>query len=329
MKLIAVKWSEFAKDYLTFTRKERIGILIVAVIILITYFLPNILSSANSKPTQVDTTWMAAVKKLEIKDSNFRNENYRKDDEEDTYAYQYDRKKSNYASNAIKGELFNFDPNTTSSAEWKQLGMRDRTIQTIQNYLSKGGHFYKPEDLQRIYGLHKEEYERLIPYVKIKSKTSVANERFASTTPKEETSITKTYTSKYSAIDINIADTSAFISLPGIGSKLATRIVSFREKLGGFYSIDQVGETYGLPDSTFQKIKQYLKLDNTSVKKININTATVDELKAHPYIKFSIANPIVAYRNEHGAFSKIDEIKRVMLVTDEIYKKISPYLTVE
>jgi len=119
------------------------------------------------------------------------------------------------------------------------------------------------------------------------------------------------------------------ISLPGIGSKLAARIISFREKLGGFYSVDQVGETYGLPDSTFQKIKQYIKLDNASVKKININTATVDEMKAHPYIKFSIANPIVAYRNEHGAFSKIDDIKKVMVVTDEIYKKIVPYLIID
>jgi len=108
---------------------------------------------------------------------------------------------------------------------------------------------------------------------------------------------------------------------------LASRIVTFRDKLGGFYSIEQVGETYGLPDSTFQKIKQYLKLDNPSVKKININTATVDELKAHPYIKFSLANPIVAYRNEHGSFSKIEDIKKVMAVTDEIYKKIAPYLS--
>jgi len=117
--------------------------------------------------------------------------------------------------------------------------------------------------------------------------------------------------------------------LPGIGSKLASRIITFRDKLGGFYSIDQVAETYGLPDSTFQKIKQYLKLDNSLVKKVNINTTTVDELKAHPYFKFSLANPIVAYRNEHGAFTKIEDIKKIMAVTDEIYKKIAPYLTLQ
>ena len=195
--------------------------------------------------------------------------------------------------------------------------------------MNKGGHFNKPEDLQRVYGLHKNEYERIAPYVRIESKISKTNEEFTSSKPKDETQPVKTYASRYSLIDINTADTSAFIFLPGIGSKLAARIVTFREKLGGFHSVEQVGETYGLPDSTFQKIKQYLKLDNVLIKKININTATVDELKAHPYIKYSIANPIVAYRNEHGSFSKVEDIKKVMAVTEEIYNKIIPYLTLQ
>src|SRR6185503_6381802 len=188
---------------------------------------------------------------------------YRKDDDEIAYAYQYDRKKSNYYEiNGVKGELFYFDPNTISSADWKRLGLRDKTIQTIEKYLSKGGHFYKTEDLQKVYGLHKDEYERLLPHVKIESKTLASSEQFVSPKPGNETQLSKSYTAKYAAIDINTADTSALISLPGIGNKLASRIVNFRDKLGGFYSIEQVGETYGLPDSTFQKIKQWLRLDN-------------------------------------------------------------------
>jgi len=270
---------------------------------------------------------MAAVKKLEIKVVDSSDDYYLQKDDEKTYAYQFDKTKSRYNENVnLKGELFYFDPNTISSSDWKRLGLRDKTIKTIENYLSKGGHFYKPEDLQKIYGLHDDEYERLKSYIKIESNTSKANEESISR-PKDEIQPTKTYTARYAVIDVNAADTTAFISLPGIGSKLAARIVTFREKLGGFYSVEQIGETYGLPDSTFQKIKQYLKLDHSSVRKININTVTVDELKAHPYIKFSIANPIIAYRNEHGSFSKIEDIKKVMAVTAEIYKKIAPYLT--
>lgn len=277
----------------------------------------------------MDSAWIAAVKKSEIKAPDSSIDTYQKSNDENAFDYQYDKRTSSYNENSIvKGELFYFDPNTISISDWKRLGLKDKTIQTIHNYLGKGGQFYKPEDLQRIYGLHQDEYERLLPYVKIESKTSVVNEQFTSSKTTREKQSSKTYTARYTTIDINIADTSAFISLPGVGSKLAARIVNFRDNLGGFYSIEQVGETYGIPDSTFQKIKQWLKLDNPSVKKININTATVDELKAHPYIKYSLANPIVAFRDEHGAFSKIDDVKKVMAVTDEIYRKIAPYLTI-
>jgi competence protein ComEA len=325
-----LKWSEFIKDYLAFTRKERIGTLVIVGLMIFVLFLPDILSrSTSNSPTRMDTAWMAAVKKLEIKVSDSSGEYYQKNDDIDAYAYQYDKTKSSYNEvDVVEGELFYFDPNSISTSEWKRLGLRDKTIKTIENYLSKGGHFYKPEDLQKIYGLRTEEYERLAPYVKIIS-TTVSNEPIVQSQSKQEIQPARSYAARYSAIDVNTADTSAFISLPGIGSKLAARIVTFREKLGGFYSVEQIGETYGLPDSTFQKIKEYLKLDNTSVKKININTATIDEMKAHPYIKYSLANPIVAYRNEHGSFSKIEDIKKVMAVTEEIYKKIEAYLTIQ
>jgi competence ComEA-like helix-hairpin-helix protein len=271
----------------------------------------------------LDTAWISAVKKLEIKEA--QNDEYPERNEDDGYAYQYDRTKNSY-DYLSEGELFYFDPNTLSAGKWKKLGLRDKTITTIQNYLTRGGHFYKPEDFQKIYGLRKDEYERLAPYIRIEAAS--VKSAAATGTPEAENKnqAGKSFASRYSVIDINRADTSAFISLPGIGSRLAARIVNFRDKLGGFYSIDQVGETYGLPDSVFQKIKQCLKLENISVKKININTATVDELKAHPYIKFSIANPIVAYRNQHGLFSKVEDIKKVMVVTEEVFRKIEPYL---
>ena len=122
---------------------------------------------------------MAAVKRSEIKVQDSSADHYQKNDNENAYAYQYDKRKSSYNENdIIKGELFYFDPNTITGSDWKRLGLRDKTIKTIENYRSKGGHFYKPEDLQRIYGLHDDEYERLKPYIKIESNTSKTNERF-------------------------------------------------------------------------------------------------------------------------------------------------------
>jgi competence ComEA-like helix-hairpin-helix protein len=125
-----------------------------------------------------------------------------------------------------------------------------------------------------------------------------------------------------------LADTTAFIALSGIGSRLAERIIRFREKLGGFYSIDQIGEVYGLADSVFQKLKPFLQLAPFTIKKININTATIDDLKSHPYIKYGIANNIIAYRNQHGPFLNKEDIKKIMTITDEVYNKIYPYLEI-
>ncbi|HUR66644.1 MAG TPA: helix-hairpin-helix domain-containing protein [Chitinophagaceae bacterium] len=318
-----MKWKDFVDDYFQFTRRERIAIIVLIFIMILVFLAPSFLSpGVATSPTPIDSSWMVALNQLEQKDATKDDEQY--NDNNKGY-HNYDRVRR--SAEKRKAELFLFDPNTLSSEGWEKLGLRERTIHTIQNYITKGGRFRKAEDVKRIYGLFPDEYERIAPYIRIKAEDVPTEQTTKTTYSNTNNKPAKTSTSRYSLIDINTADTTAFISLPGIGSKLSVRIVNFRDKLGGFYSVDQVGETFGLPDSTFQKIKPYLKLDNTSIRKININTATIDDLKVHPYIKYALANPIIAYRNEHGAFTNIEEIKKIMTITDEIYSKISPYLT--
>jgi len=226
---------------------------------------------------------------------------------------------------AKTGKLFYFDPNTASFEEWQTLGLRDRTIKTIKNYLAKGGSFRKKEDLQKIYGLHPDQYERLARYIKIESKQSSQN--YSQQSPAYNYTASKPWNKENLAIkDINTADAAAFIALPGIGEKLANRIMNFREKLGGFYSVEQVKETYALPDSTFQLIKPLLHVSQ-DVRKLNINTATKDDLKVHPYIRWNIANAIVEYRNQHGVFKSLDELKNIMLIDEDTFHKLLPYLS--
>lgn len=317
---------KFIKDYLSFSRKDRIAILILIFIIAVVFLFPSFIGKNNiNSSVSADTTWIRAMQRLEQKQSDSA-ENYYKEYDNNYSGYQYDKRTGQ--GYKPKGELFYFDPNSLSAEEWAKLGLREKTIHTIQNYLSKGGRFRKPEDMQKIYGLFQDEYERIAPYIKIGSNNAgiLSQPDYSKSSPASGEK-TSSHTPRYSIVDINNADTTALISLPGIGSKLATRIINFRDKLGGFYAVNQVGETFGLPDSTFQKIKLSLKVNPSSVRKININTATLDELKAHPYIKWSLANPIIAYRKEHGAFAKLEDLKKVMVVTDEVYNKIFPYLT--
>ena len=307
------------QDYFSFTRKERIGIIVIIILIAFIWFLPALLEIfyPGQKNIPIDTSWIAAVKQLEKTQESKEKEYYN--------PTAMDQATTTY-SNPSKPELFYFDPNTLSSEGWKKLGLHDKTIQTIKNYLSKGGHFKTPEDLQRVYGLHTNEFQRLKPYVRIEPGTPESKQ--VNYPALENTSYPRLSHPK-EIIDINAADTTAFISLPGIGSKLAERIVNFRDRLGGFYSVDQVKETYGLPDSTFEKIRNRLVLHDATVKQLNINTATKDELKTHPYIRWNIANAIVEYRTQHGNFSKLEDLQNIQLITPELFLKIRHYIIVE
>jgi len=309
-----MKWKEFLRDYFVFTRKERIGLLIIILVIIGIWIFPKLSRPSAPQTIPPDTSWIHAAEKLmTLSDDS--------DDQPDTNDLADIRPFSRLPLES-KGQLFDFDPNTLSTGGWKKLGIREKTISTIQNYLKKGGHFSEAEDLKKIYGVRPDDYVRLKPYIRITSpKTESPADKQSEF--KKETFATKP---RLVVVDINTADTAAFIALPGIGSKLALRIVNFRDKLGGFYSVDQIAETYGLPDSAFLKIKPFLKFETSIVKKFNINTATKEEMKSHPYLKWNLANAIVEYRNQHGAFSSLEDLKKISLITTDIFDKVKFYL---
>jgi competence protein ComEA len=124
------------------------------------------------------------------------------------------------------------------------------------------------------------------------------------------------------------AGTILWIASPGNGSKLSQRIISFHDKLGGFYRVDQIGETYGLPYSTFQKLKLRFSIGHAVLQQININTAAVEEMKIHPHLRYAIPKAIVQYRVQHGNYLVVDDVKKIMLITDDIFNKAGPYLKV-
>ena len=314
---------KYLPEYLSFTRKERTGIIVIVVLILGFTILPFLFPFfITSKPVD-HSAFEKEIATLHIKqqDSSFKRRNF---DENNDLGYDQPSDKK-YYSKEPNGDLFYFDPNTLPAEGWVRLGIKEKTAITIQKYISKGGKFYKPEDIGKIWGLHEDEVKRLIPYVRIEQGPNTNHTGAINTEPAKTYEKPK-YT--FTTVDINTADTSAFIALPGIGSKLASRIVAFRDKLGGFYKVEQVAETFALPDSTFQKIKERLVIHDPSVKKLNINSATLIELKMHPYLRYNIANAIVQYRVQHGDFSAVSDLKKIMMISEEIFARVGPYLSV-
>ena len=218
--------------------------------------------------------------------------------------------------------LFDFDPNTLSVEGWQRLGVSEKTISTIQKYLSKGGKFYKSTDISNIYGLSESLSSLLIPHVKIERIfPKQANKKSFFDSRKNAFSNT--------IIDINLADSAALDKLPGIGAKLSARILSFRNQLGGFYSLDQLGEVYGLVDSVYQKIKSSLVIPNPIPRKININKVSFDELAAHPYVRYKLAKAIIQFRTQHGEYHEVADIKKIVLIDEDVFNKLVHYFSVE
>lgn len=318
-------YKDWLKDYFSFTKKERNAVLILIFLILIIavvpYLLPHKRDYLDKAALEQFQQEIARLKPV-LKDS-FNAGGY------NSRSSRYER----YVPSNVKTvprELFYFDPNTLTEENWKKLGLAEKTARTIRHYLEKGGKFRTPEDIGKIYSLKKDEVERLLPYIRLPTPVKEAG-RIVQKESYSGQPYTRSFKPLYAdlMIDINHTDTTTLQMLPGIGSKLAARIINFKEKLGGFYAVDQVAETYGLPDSTFQLIKSHLKVSDQQVTTININGSDANQLKQHPYFRWNIANAIVQYRMQHGNFKNKEDLLQIAAISPELYIKLIPYISVE
>lgn len=221
-------------------------------------------------------------------------------------------------------EKFNFDPNIASEDQLTRLGFPKYLSKTMIKYRSKGGKFKYKEDLLKIYSMKPDLYAEIENLVllpsKLDKKVPDYDEQRVFTEPK-----TPVYTKKefsISKFDINTADTTQLMQIKGIGKVFANRIIKYRDILGGFHSIDQVGETYGIDPSILPELKK-VAIMSSQIKKIKINEL---ENFRHPYLKFNQVKVIVAYRKQHGNFKNAEDLKDIKILDAATILKIEPYL---
>lgn len=243
----------------------------------------------------------------------------------------FDNKQSNnhYSSVASKKyRLFNFNPNELNVSEFQELGLPKFLAERIINFRNKGGKFRNKEDLSKIYGLSPEKYEELEPFIRLptqdlEGKNIIQEERVTLNPPKEVIAIKNDF-KVIQKFDLNLADTSALKKLKGIGSGFAKRIVKYRDLLGGFINLEQIREVYGLPTETADEI-----IKNAFIQKkpklLNINILDANSLR-HPYLKSFQVKSIVAYREQHGLYKNISDLKALKTLDEETILKIQPYL---
>ena len=127
-------------------------------------------------------------------------------------------------------------------------------------------------------------------------------------------------------VELNNADTLTLQLLHGIGPAYARRIVSYRERLGGFTSTDQLLEVYGFTPELLAHILPYLQLDSSNINHININTIPLKKLSRHPYMEYYQARDIVRLRSLGTVFRSADDLRAVPSMTDSTLERLLPYI---
>ena len=248
-----------------------------------------------------------------------------------------------YAEQEEEVEVFPFDPNTADSTTLLRLGLAPWQVRSIYRYRARHGRYHTAQDFARLPGMTHEMWERLSPYIRIDKKFQLLTEmeKLPSSAPhaqeempqQEGTQDTTRHSAKEkytpqeklpqgSVVDINTADTTQLKMIPGIASYRAAKIVEYRNRLGGYITTEQVMEACQMPDD----VLEWFVIATPQIRKINLNTASVQQMMRHPYITFYKAKEIFEYRRKNGNFTSIHDLLQHGLLTPEEKEKLQGYL---
>lgn len=304
------------KDFLYFSRGERRGILVLIagiILIFLSGYLYSFWQERQGLSDQEIQQQISALKEYDDFIASIQTK------EKDTRNYSgYPQKHSTPVISPVP-----FNPNTADSVTFRRLGLPAWMARNILHYREKGGKFRKPEDFRKVYGLTEEQYQLLSPYISISPEDST--QRMASLyLPQVKTDSIYKYPAG-TVIDLNSADTIELKKIPGIGSGIARLIVGYRQRLGGFYRIEQLQDIH----LDYRSIQSWLKIQPEEIQCINLNRASVGRLRNHPYINFYQAKAFVEYRKKKGALHNLKPFALYEEFTKNDLERLSHYVCFE
>lgn len=301
------------RDWFTFTKQDRRAIIMLAIAITIVWGL------LYFRSTQIGDTPLS-----EATDSIAASLNASPKSEQPI----------------VRIDRHNFNPNEADSLELLTLGLSPRVTSNILRYRRAGGQFRRAEDLARIYGMHDTTFTQIKPFITIPQKQEKKTFTTSAKSPKRDTTYTRPkvqhkehpYAAYMSAklkpgetVDINSADTTELMRIPGIGSVYAKMIVDYRRQLGGFYDLTQLSDLETLP----HQLNEWIRIDNAPTEKLSINKLSVTQLRSHPYLNFYQAKAIVELRRREGNIKSTRQLLFLDEFTEADIKRLMPYLSFE
>lgn len=306
------------KDYFYFSGPQRAAILILLFLILavglIDLILPLLFISPLEKEDPLFLAEVEAFKNSLVSMDSIRDAEYLRN-----YSYYNTTDHFVKAANDKQAILFPFNPNELDSSGFRTLGLKPYVVANILKYRRSGGLFKTKESLARIYGLPAESYQELLPYIQIPT-----HELLIDTTNYKSG---KSVATKVLSVELNTADTTELMQIKGIGRAYANAIVRYRKQSGGFITTEQLSEVYAMTPGNLERIKPYCTVNPVLIQRINVNTASVERLKAHPYLNFYQARQIYELRRKKGRLNSIADLSKLSELNDTTLKKIAGYLT--
>ncbi len=245
--------------------------------------------------------------------------------------------------------LFRFNPNTISADSLVLLGFTPGQAQVVLNYREKGGVFRRKEDFAKIYSVSARMYERLQDYITVPSgrtgSGSTASEASAGKRRPvkrhegaEEHGPKKAFRRDSAAerirwsppellVELNGADSAELVKLYGIGGYYAEKIIAYRERIGNFYTPEQLMEIRGIDSARYLGFKENVVADTSMIRKFSLDTASRRFLSAHPYIGPYTARGILLLRQRFGAeYCTLENLERERLLTPQTREALRHYI---
>ena len=206
-----------------------------------------------------------------------------------------------------------FNPNDYSLDDWMALGLSVKQSQSILNFVQRG--IYSNSALEKIYVMPTEVYDLI--------KDSTYYEKQIT----EFTVIKDLVVKPIPLLEINSASKEDLIELNGVGEFYAKQILKYKNELGGFVFIEQLLEVWKMRLETYEKLLPQLSIDTNKIKKINVNTCSLEDLRSHPYLDYYQANSIIKMRMQKDGYNELQEILESKLINEEEFQRLLPYLS--
>ena len=200
------------------------------------------------------------------------------------------------------------------------IGFSKYQATIIFNYIKKGGAIYTVKDLAKIYSIDQKTIDLT------QSKIIFSDSASRKSQPKKNPFFVKKIPKK---VELNSCDSASLDSVFYMSSYLAGRIISYRNRLGGFFELTQIQSIYGIDTTVYAKISTHLSIDTANIKRLDLNKVSLERLAQHPYIGYKLAKVMVNYRAQHGSFKSKSDLKKIILINEEIFRKIERYIFIQ